>query len=204
MSHASVLVAVQGDKEDVASLVDEQMAPFDENGDWFRKGSRWDYYVVGGRWSGVLGNGDVIQAAKMDLATCRRLAVERATTAYRHAMDDDRSPKMRELLYGVKSGDSLDDHVIRTVPGSGFPPFYAFLQNKRWNERERMGWFGSSAKTECEAAGHAVKRCLVRDSKTGAAIVSWGNDPQWDTKFYERFVRDVPAETWLVVVDYHV
>lgn len=158
MSHASVLIAVEGEEADIQSLVAEQMAPFDENDEMFRKGSRWDWYSIGGRWPGELMGADAVQVKRLAVADGK----------------------------------------------SRFPVFYAFLRNKRWNERERMGWFGAPATTECEAAGHDVKRCLVRDRKTGAAIVSWGDDPRWDAKFYDRFVRDLPAETWLVVVDYHV
>jgi len=57
MSHAAVIVAPT--KEQVTRLgvegaVSWEMEPFDENGTWFRDGSRWDWYQIGGRFTGML------------------------------------------------------------------------------------------------------------------------------------------------------
>lgn len=56
MSHAVVMIALQGidpgDRSAVDEAVAHQMAPFDENGEWFGDGSRWDWYLIGGRWTG--------------------------------------------------------------------------------------------------------------------------------------------------------
>ena len=47
MSHAVVLVAIRP-TDDVEAAIAEQMQPFDENGEWFADGSRWDWYQIGG------------------------------------------------------------------------------------------------------------------------------------------------------------
>lgn len=133
MSHASLLVIVghAGTVKDVKDLVAEQMDPFDENGECLRGGSRWDYWVIGGRWSGKLHGGNMLSR--------------------------------KEVTYTADT----------------FPPFFAVLQNKRWNESRRLG-------------------------KSGSGIVSWNDDPAWEAKFFNRFVRDVDPDQILVVVDYHV
>jgi hypothetical protein len=57
VSHASVIVALSPEDlgkagGSVEAAVAHQMAPFDENGTWFRDGSRWDWWCIGGRFSG--------------------------------------------------------------------------------------------------------------------------------------------------------
>ena len=55
MSHARAIVAIPADRaNDVQSAIEWEMMPFDENGEWFRDGSRWDWYVIGGRYTGSL------------------------------------------------------------------------------------------------------------------------------------------------------
>ena len=49
MSHFPVIVF--GDNVDVL------LAPYDANNEWFRDGSKWDWWSVGGRWTGSLDEG---------------------------------------------------------------------------------------------------------------------------------------------------
>lgn len=71
MSHASVLVALS--PEDVTLGIEQaiafQMEPFDENGEWFKDGSRWDWYTVGGRYTGRLSGYDP-ESDPRNYATC--------------------------------------------------------------------------------------------------------------------------------------
>ena len=160
MSHASLLVAMDDCSEDeVEERLEWNMRPFDESGAMFRKGSRWDWYVIGGRWSGLVVPTNVVQVSN-----------------------------------------------LKFDPPHTFPPHYAFLQNRRWNEGKRMGWFGGTIKSECEPATKTKhRRCLVKDAKSKSAIVVWNEDHQnWGHEFYARFVEPLPTETWLVTVDYHV
>ena len=56
MTHFPVIVMVPGDA-DVDAAVAKQLQPFDENGEWGRDGSRWDWWQIGGRFSGLLSPG---------------------------------------------------------------------------------------------------------------------------------------------------
>ena len=49
MSHFLVLVVADSEEQ-----VDKLLTPYDENGEWFKDGSRWDWYQLGGRWTGYL------------------------------------------------------------------------------------------------------------------------------------------------------
>lgn len=56
--HASLIVALDGRPKDIEAAVAFQMEPFDENGVWFADGSRWDWWQIGGRWTGLLSSYD--------------------------------------------------------------------------------------------------------------------------------------------------
>lgn len=206
MSHATVLVAVDGPQEKVEQQVAYEMEPFDENGEFFRNGSRWDYWTIGGRWSDLVCEGNIIQVKSLDLA---KLLESQKSDAFKNwhewKADKDTNDRIKEFIYGVKQGESIEQYVERRVQHA-FPAHGAFLRNRRWHENERMGWWGMTAATECEVGrGPIVGKCLVRDVKTKSEIVVWKSDQAtWGAKFYDRFVKPLPPETFLVTVDYHV
>jgi hypothetical protein len=206
MSHAALLCAIEGQREDIPRLVAHEMAPFDENNECFRKASRWDWWIIGGRWDGYLLGHNVIRRDEIDLQAMRERIVQDLQASYVAAEAEEKlGVTGRLLVYGIEAGESEAAYVRRRTPTCSFPRFWAFLRNRRWNEKKRMGWFGCETATECEIAGKDVKRCLVRNTATEAAIVSWGDDDTtWQDKFFDRFVRDLEPETLLVVVDYHV
>ncbi len=39
--------------ERITAAVSGQLEPYSEQGEWFKDGSRWDWWVIGGRWSGL-------------------------------------------------------------------------------------------------------------------------------------------------------
>lgn len=204
MSHAAILVALDESpaaKKKVEKLVEWQMAPFDENGHWFKNGSRWDWWQIGGRYTGSLGdNKDVI--LKGDLKP-EALLAEYESDARKAWIKAHEEPdrNLAGLVYGVRPGETEEQYIQRNTCLC----FYAFLRNRQWHENERLGFFGGTARTECEVAtGDEPKgKCLHRDKKTGAKIVVW-NDANWNQKFWRRFVEPLHDSTLLVVVDYHV
>lgn len=58
MSHAALVVALTPEEVEkhkgIKEALDYQMAPFNENEEMFRDGSRWDWYQIGGRYTGLL------------------------------------------------------------------------------------------------------------------------------------------------------
>jgi hypothetical protein len=83
--------------------------------------------------------------------------------------------------------------------------FPCFLHNRVWHENERLGWFGGTARTECEIAHNSPVegKCIAEHKESGAKVICW-NDSKWEEKFWPRFLEHLPAETTLVCVDYHV
>lgn len=208
MSHAVVLLALdlpEGEKPNaklVENLVAYQMTPFDEGGKCFKNGSRWDWYEIGGRWSGVLCGVNVIQRkdfSKEKWAT--HAEIGRAKT-WEHYLAFEPA-NMRKTLFGIEPGTTREEFLSQASHVS----FYAFLRKLTWHENDRMGWFGGSAKTECELVcdEKIAGKCVVQDKETGAKIVCWRNpDELWTAKYWSRFIEPLPPETVLVAVDYHV
>lgn len=204
MSHAIVLVAVESDKhrKRIEAAVAHEMEPFDENGEWFKNGSRWDWYQIGGRYSGRLMGQSCVRKGDLNLEAFANWREAEARKIFASCLADDSVPKeLRPLIFGIES-DQTEDSYAQARRAVSFP---AFLRARTWHENERMGWFGRKIKNECQLGRTEVLKgkCLVQDKKTGAKIVGW-NDPQWAEKFWQRFIEPLNPETWLIVVDYHV
>jgi hypothetical protein len=217
MSHAALIVAPM--KETVEKLgiegaVSWEMEPFDENkGEMFADGSRWDWYVVGGRFDGILGGENVIQVKLLTLDAIRDRRVQWAEEAYREYVKYFEEHGKVHPFTDVQEGEDLTTYIARRVKGNGVHA-YAFLRNRHWHEPERMGWFAMPAYTECERKDLEKVRanpeawfgkCLHRDEATGAQVVCW-NEPTeiWADHYFHRFIEPLHPDDTLVVVDYHV
>ena len=211
MSHASVIVAIEPTHKLWTTGVPEQavaweMEPFDENGSWFADGSRWDWWVIGGRYSGRFCGQDVVLLKDLQPNKCVAFQEKRLKETYAKAMSE-KDEKWMELCYGVKPNESEADFLSRNLQGEWFPSSFAFLKDRHWHETGRLGWFGSITATECELAGRKDApewKCLYKH-ESGARVVSWNSDEEtWRKKFYSRFIQPLSPETTLVCVDYHV
>lgn len=54
MTHFAVLVLCPSGTTTPEPVLSTLLAPYDEQGEWGRDGSRWDWYTVGGRFTGLL------------------------------------------------------------------------------------------------------------------------------------------------------
>jgi len=208
MSHASILIAIdlpKGErfqKANLEKMIAHQMEPFDENGGWFSDGSRWDWWVIGGRYSGRLNGKDLAKRKDLDLA---KLTAEKSKelskqwdNAHKEAKKKN-DPVWLSLIYGIEEGMTKEQYIASPFF------FYAFLRNRTWHENERMGWFGTSAKTECELSREEELKGKCITEKNGAKIINWrSDDATWAAKFWPRFIENLDPETILAVVDYHV
>ena len=264
MSHASLLIALDPVEMDLAAgdvdtAIAWQMEPFDENGEWFKSGSRWDWYVVGGRFTGQLSGydpatdqrnfaickwcggtgqrkymvivggcngcdgtgtarnfsnqehgGDKMLRGALDLNALHQANIESYTRNYRMA---ERRNADGKFIYGVDpKEETLAEYLARfTGKPEQAVAHHAFVRNRHWHESERMGWFGTSAATECEIKAETadvevmVRRCKHKDKKTGAHLVVWQEPWEvWSLEFYKRFVEPLKPEALLVTVDDHV
>lgn len=221
MSHASVLVAVDvvnpSDRAEIEAAVAFQMAPYDENEEWFRDGSRWDWYVIGGRYTGRLSSYDPEQDQR-NWETCAICG----GSGVRHGGREEFGEQWYQACNGCNGcsgkGTRLsyqfvpfegDIVQVKNLTPENRKACFAFLRSRHWHERERLGWFGVPTATECELKNPddpdvLSRRCLTIGDE-GARIVVW-NEPWeiWEQEFAKRFINPLPLETVLVVVDYHV
>lgn len=211
MSHASVLVAIDP-TEDIDEAITEAMAPFDENGEMFADGSRWDWWSIGGRYSGRFLGKDTIQVKdlspnKLNVYNEQK-ALEHYATIQKEALTSNSSGFFK-LIHGYESTVTIKE-IVADYTKNWFPACFAFLHKGKWHEASRLGWFGGEAKTECEIKNNnsepTYNRCKATSNLSPECyIVSWGDDWEtWEFKFYDRFIKPLPPETILVVVDYHV
>lgn len=214
MSHASLLVSPT--KQRISELgleaaISWEMAPFDENRECFRDGSRWDWYQVGGRYTGHLDGYDP-ETDPQNIVTCnlcegtgKRLDMTVANGC--NVCKGTGKHVQWPTQWKKHNGDILQ---VSLVDPTKFRAFYAFLRDRHWHEAERLGWFGVPTATECERKDpgnpdSVFGKCLHKDEESGARVICW-NEPWevWEQKFYQRFVANLGPEERLVVVDYHV
>jgi hypothetical protein len=162
MSHFSVLVI--GD--DAEGL----LKPFDENGEWFARGSRWDWWVVGGRFTGILDPSYDPDKDERNYSPCEYCEATGVTTqavadkypAYQEhvgkpciqcAVDHDGKPKpfpgRSRNWHNVEQDSDVgttDDILARRkeleATPYGVPTFAVVTPEGEWHERGHMGWFG--------------------------------------------------------------
>ncbi len=221
MSHACVIIAIDAvnprDRAEIEAAVAFQMAPYDENDEWFRDGSRWDWYQIGGRFTGMLSDYDPRKDPR-NIGVCEVCAGTGIRPGGLAEFGQDWFEQMKgcngckgagtRLNWGFVPFDG-DIVQIKSLERSKIQPAHAFLHERHWHEGERLGWFGSTAATECElkAANDPdvlTRRCLTTGSED-ARIVVWQEPWElWEKAFVKRFIEPLPLETVLVVVDYHV
>lgn len=214
MSHAAIIVALdrkvitpKSSKAKVNAAIGHEMHPFDEAGDFFKDGTRWDWWVIGGRYTGRFApHPDYVRKGDLDLDRMEQARIKEITKQWAEIKKE----KDRGNPFYTKIPDTLEEWIGKRA---GKPSAYAFLVNRHWHENERMGWFGMSHTTECEVASphnatttEEVKgKCVVKDKKTGAQIINWAvDDANWTAKYWDRFIAPLHDDTILAVVDFHV
>lgn len=209
MSHAFMIVALDPEEyvgDGVPAAVQKAMAPFREEDCYFENGSRWDWYSIGGRYDGRLMGKNIIHAGDLDLAKIQEDRLKLRERAWDEA--EGKGPAIRRLVFGINPDEDKEAYLKRNCDGV-LVSAYAFLRKGRWHEAGRLGWFGQQAPTECELENEGqeepIKRCIAESADGTAKIISWKDEEDhWARRYYERFIKPLPGETALVVVDYHV
>ena len=212
MSHASLIVAVSpgqitehgGFQQALAWL----MEPFSEQDDSFADGSRWDWWQIGGRYTGKFEPEYDPKKDPANIKTCELCAGTGTRIDSKCHVCGGTGSALTWPTQWQYVGDITTRAAVERLEGR--LKAYAFLRDRKWHETGRLGWWGIQAKTECELqaedrGGTFEGRCLYTCERTGAKIVSWGDDTgRWGELYWPRFIRDLPPDTVLVIVDYHV
>ncbi|MEX3422110.1 hypothetical protein H0911_24845 [Bacillus sp. HSTU-bmb18] len=147
----------------------------------YNPNSKWDWYVVGGRWSNLLidkdGNScDAAYAGELDLQAMKDKNVRSAKNDWK-AMQESPNDVLKVLMYGARKGETEEEYVQRN---SKTLSTYAVIDKQgNWIAKGDMGWFGMSSETDVES-------------------------DDWDGKFTERFINPLEAGDVVVIVDCHI
>ncbi len=217
MTHFPVIVALtKEDLErsdgDVKAAVAAQLEPFSEGGEWFKDGSRWDWWVIGGRFSDRFAIGaNAVLVSQLDPAA--RIAKARAGAAAcwaeasaRWEKEGKRSEAWDSIAYGINPDDTEETLIERWAAASATLHASAFVVGRTWNEANRSGWFGTTIETAQAMTGDIDERQVLNSNvaeRGCAAIVAWPNG-DWRAEFERRFIAGLAADTTLVCVDCHV
>lgn len=163
MSHFTVVVFTK-DKDNPMQDAERLLAPYDEQGEWFAEGSRWDWYTLGGRWDGAMVKEDpeiVHVPCTLCGSTGTRPREELITKAPEYA-DDEKYEEWRKQMNGCNgcSGKGYREEQPRYYAGEGdldalarrnivevsrineeFYPFAFITPDGMWTEKGRMGWW---------------------------------------------------------------
>lgn len=163
MSHFPVLVLIdeQVEREGAEKAVTPLLAPYDENGEWFAEGSRWDWWVVGGRWTGALDgyqpHEDIRNYEVCNLCEgtgVRPGGLEEFGIDWFEGCNGCNGCSGNGIRY---NGFGLDPHPgdVRPVAQlNGFIPTALITPDGRWHEEGRPGWWGATIEDE---EGHGAK-----------------------------------------------
>ena len=180
----------------IAEDYDEDL--IDEDGNLYstyNKNAKWDWYVVGGRWSGMLRLKersrkdyagqlyvDSAQVKDIDFEYIDPEAVKKSSRFWDIVVEG------KELIPGEEKPFSYDkDYYIRRYKTKGnfvreqntFATYALLMEDGRWFEPGQMGWFGvSSATAEDEA--------------------------QFQEEYLDILNREENQDLWFTVVDCHI
>lgn len=163
--------------------------------------AKWDWYSIGGRWSGffTLKNGasgalgepgiygreeedekpnkaDQAKKGAIDWESMQNEQLVRARKTWEEVQSEgDKIPSaIKHFIYGITDDDTLDSYLERR---DKFPTTYAVLKDSTWYEKGEMGWWGVAANEK--------------------------SDAEWDVEF-KKLIEDLPDDTLLTIVDCHI
>lgn len=175
MTHFTVVVFTKTGQEDEVSQL---LEPYNENGEFFADGSRWDWWTIGGRWDRAM-LGSKPRTVKVTCDICngtgrRPDGLERFGAEWVERMNGCNGCHgtgfREELAPEQAEGNVLPPAAI----APDFVPWAFVSPDGAWHESGRMGWFA----------------------------VSESEDADWNAKWVEA--KGAFANTLAVLVDAHV
>lgn len=156
MTHfATLVLTTSGDDDEVTRL----LKPYDENDEWFAEGSRWDWWVIGGRFTGLLTPDYEPWKDPENFETCWLCGGTGDRAAHR---GEPRSPQHPSGCNGCEGTGEMLKHapdwqpcdadrrpVAELQPDSWrFIPGSLVTPDGKWLEKGRAGWFGTTIPDE--------------------------------------------------------
>ncbi len=170
-----------------------------ENGEihsTYNPNSKWDWYQIGGRWSGLLKlkssalsglrgsrslldkSGplpiDMVDSAQIkdiDFEGMLQAQIQKRENLWKEA--EGREDAIRYFEYGIEKGTTYEQHMKQA---GCFTTFAVILPDGKWYEKGQMGWWACVSNEEAE----------------------------WGEKYKERFIDTAEPEWTLTIVDCHI
>ena len=166
--------------EDEFEKSDIELKYPDEEGYWENPNAKWDWYVVGGRFSGfLLVDGKSVDKGRkkdIDWDGMKEQNTEMYKDNYERSFKDyPDNPDGREFFYGVLEGETLEEYLDRK---SKFSTFAVITKDGEWREKGEMGWWG------------------IADEKIDTKV--------WDYDFFDMFIKSLDEDDIIVIVDCHI
>jgi len=165
--------------------------------------AKWDWYSIGGRWSGffILKDGskgklgmpgiygrdeeneapnraDQAKKGDIDWEAIRQNEIEIAKKIWQRFVidrkEEDTNPETLSFLYGISPNDTIESFIKKR---DKFPSTFAVLKDGKWYEKGKMGWWG-----------------ITTNEKA---------DDEWNNEF-QKLIEDLPDDTLLTLVDCHI
>lgn len=188
-------------------------------GFWRNPKAKWDWFQLGGRWSGFLklkngqngilgsrslldespddrkGRADIALFRDIDwdsmvnrelgerarrfwiLHVVKKLGEELTNEDEKFMADFDPIP-LEPQVFGAQYNNNIETYVAAME--LTYVPWSVIDQNGKWFEHSEMGWWGMSTPNEEENKG------------------------RWNLGFFDRFLKDLPPETTISIVDCHI
>lgn len=142
--------------------------------------SKWDWYVIGGRWSEriPLKSGNGANAAQIkDIDFGIDIDFEKGKEKYQDEYNNliQNGDYFYKPKYYSDNFPTIEDYIIDKEQFITF----AIINDGKWFEKGTMGWFGCSSETPQEAV-------------------------EWNKTFYNTFIENLDKEWYFTIVDCHI
>lgn len=203
-------------QESIKYCEPEELGPNGELLSTYNPDSKWDWYQIGGRYAGRIAVKDGVEIDEpnfswgWDEETKNKVVSEGTKTDYAyikdidfskmHRTEEDYNDAMRYWELIVEGAEPKNEDEENSVKFNWYKPeFYterykdketyakcrssfsmwAVVKDGEWYEKGKMGMFAMSDETHDEAL-------------------------DWELNFFDRFIKDLPEDTLITVVDCHI
>ncbi len=194
----------------------EDIGPNGEVYSTYNPDSKWDWYEVGGRWAGTIAVKDGVEIDEPNFSWGWRdedkdkvisegymtdsAYVKDIDFSKMHRTEEDYNDALRSWELIVEGAEPKNEDEKNQVKWNWYKPEYyteryknketyakcrssfsmwAVVKDGEWYEKGNMGFWAMSDETHDEAV-------------------------DWEMNFYDRFIKDLPEDTLITVVDCHI
>lgn len=134
--------------------IDALLEPYNEDGEWFKEGSRWDWWVVGGRFTGLLDNYDPT-TDPVNLETCNfcdnGITTQRVADIYpayqesvgKTCIQCKGTSTVVKFILAPHNGDIIQAKDV-SIESLRWIPSVIVTPDGIWHEQAQHGWWGTT------------------------------------------------------------